>query len=143
MSVVRGREHVLTPFCLDKPGIVYVSSSFLVAVHDRAQVLVIPPGSADGPVSRLMDLRAVWKQITRLHALLLECCVIFVNRVGTEGEMVFWAGPAGWIPRPGGRRGSLYTEQLADLDLAEIALPPGDPLLENPGSISSGRSRAA
>lgn len=55
--------------------------------------------------------------------------------------MIFWAGPAGWIPAAGWSPELSYTEQLAelDLDLAEVARHHREvPLLENPGSISSG-----
>ena len=50
MSVAWGPEYVLTLTCPDKPGIVDAMSSLLVAVHDGAQVLVIPASSADSPV---------------------------------------------------------------------------------------------
>jgi predicted amidohydrolase len=92
MSVAWGPEYVLTLTCPDKPGIVDAMSSLLVAAHDGAQVLVIPANSAGSPLSRLMELQAVRKDLTLFRALLPECYVVFVNRVGTEGELVVWGG---------------------------------------------------
>lgn len=136
MSVVRGREQVLTPSCPDKLGIVHVSSSFLVAVRDGAQVLVIPPRQcrrpgfpADGSPARAGGNHPP----ARLAAGVLGG---LVNRVGTGARWSSGRVPRGGSPRPGGRRAPLSTEQLVDLDLdlAEIARYHREiPLLENPG----------
>jgi predicted amidohydrolase len=136
MSVAWGPEYVLTLTCPDKPGIVDAMSSLLVAAHDGAQVLVIPANSAGSPLSRLMELQAVRKDLTLFRALLPECYVVFVNRVGTEGELVVWGGSH--VVNPRGRMvagAPLYTEQLVtvDLDLAKVGRHRREePLLENP-----------
>jgi predicted amidohydrolase len=150
MSVAWGPEYVLTLTCPDKPRIVYAMSSFLVAVHDGAQVLVIAASSAHGPVSRLMKFQAVRKDITLFRALLPECYVLVVNRVGTEGELVFWGGSHVVNPRGHMVAGApLYTEQLVtvDLDLAEVTRrhlavhllenPRLDLLLQEPGRLTT------
>jgi predicted amidohydrolase len=64
----------------------------VVAVHDGAEILLIPASSADSAFSELMDTRSTWRDITRFYASLLQCHVVFVNRVGTEPGMRFWGG---------------------------------------------------
>lgn len=76
------------------------------------------------------------KTIIRFHATLLECYVVFVNRVGTEGK----GRLLGRVPRPGPRghgvaAAPLYTGELvmAAVDLAGVACRRREmPLLENP-----------
>jgi predicted amidohydrolase len=136
MSVAWGPEYVLTLTCPDKPGIVDAMSSLLAAVHDGAQVLVIPASSAGSPFSRPMELQAVGKDIALFRAVLPECYVVVVNRVGTEGELAFWGGSHVVDPRGRMVAGApLPTEQLVtvDLDLAEVARRRREvPRLENP-----------
>src|SRR5437660_1279723 len=47
-------------------------------------------------------IEGFWRELTRFYARMLECYVVFVNRVGTEGAFRFWGGshvvdPAGDI----------------------------------------------
>jgi predicted amidohydrolase len=62
-----------------------------IAVQDGAQVLIIP--AASGPYSHpeLLDTRGYWRGITRFYARMLESYVIFVNRVGKQDDLIFWA----------------------------------------------------
>lgn len=61
-----------------------------MAAYAGAQVLLIPANSADSEFSTLMDTRQAWMQVTQCYARLLQCHVVFVNRVGTEPGMRFW-----------------------------------------------------
>jgi predicted amidohydrolase len=62
-----------------------------VAVQDGAEVLLMPSSSSHGDPYQL-DVRACWRDITRLYARLFECYVVFVNRVGEERGTRFWGG---------------------------------------------------
>src|SRR5215204_7211741 len=62
-----------------------------IAVQDGAQVLIIPADSGSYPsYPKLLDTRGYWRGITRFYARMLECYVIFVNRVGKQDNLVFW-----------------------------------------------------
>lgn len=69
-----------------------------LAVQDGAQVLLVPTSSADSSLRGEMDTTEYWHDITRFHAWMLECYVVFVNRVGTEGDLVFWGSPYAMDP---------------------------------------------
>jgi predicted amidohydrolase len=78
----------------------------------------------------------VGKDIALFRALLPECYVVVVSRVGTEGELAFGGGSH--VVDPRGRRvagAPLSTGPLVtvNLDLAEVARRRGEvPRLENP-----------
>ena len=59
-----------------------------LAVHDGAGVLMMP--SASSTVVR--EAEPYWRALTRFYASLLECYVVFVNRVGEEPGFTFWGG---------------------------------------------------
>jgi len=107
-----------------------------VAVHAGAEVLVVPSNSADSAFSQFMDLHQTWRDITRFYASLLECFVVFVNRVGGEGGMAFWGGSH--VVDPSGRvvaEAPLHEEALlmVDIDLADVHRRRWQvPLLDNP-----------
>src|SRR5215210_4097190 len=62
-----------------------------IAVQDGAQVLIIPADSGSYPsYPELLDTRGYWRGITRFYARMLECYVVFVNRVGKQDNLVFW-----------------------------------------------------
>jgi predicted amidohydrolase len=62
-----------------------------IAVQDGAQVLIIPADSGSYPsYPELLDTRDYWRGITRFYARMLECYVIFVNRVGKQDNLIFW-----------------------------------------------------
>ena len=62
-----------------------------IAVQDGAQVLIIPADSGSYPsYPELLDTRGYWRGITRFYSRMLECYVVFVNRVGKQDNLVFW-----------------------------------------------------
>ena len=60
----------------------------VIAVQDGARVLIVPANST----ARRPENRRDWHDINRFNARQLECYVVFVNRVGEEGELGFWGG---------------------------------------------------
>lgn len=94
-----------------------------LAVQDSARVLIIPTSSADSRFPGEMDTTEYWYDITRFYARMFECYVVFVNRVGTEGELKFWG--SSHVVDPLGNvivEAALYKEDLvtADLDLQSV-----------------------
>lgn len=94
-----------------------------LAAQDSARVLLIPSCSADNRFPGEMDTTQYWYDITRFYARMLECYVVFVNRVGTEGDLAFW-GSSHVVDSLGNivAEGALYKEDLviADLDLQSV-----------------------
>jgi predicted amidohydrolase len=94
-----------------------------LAVQDGARVLVIPTNSADSRFAGDLDTTEYWYDITRFYAKMYECYVVFVNRVGTEGDLDFWG--SSHVVDPWGNvtvEAALYKEDLvtADLDLQRV-----------------------
>ncbi|MBA4115841.1 MAG: amidohydrolase [Rubrobacter sp.] len=94
-----------------------------LAVQDGARVLLIPTSSADSRFPGDMDTTQYWYDITRFYARMLECYVVFTNRVGTEGELAFWG--SSHVMDPLGNvvaEAPLYKEALitADLDIQSV-----------------------
>lgn len=91
-----------------------------VAVQDGAQALLVPASSAHTLYPGVIDTKSYWRDITRFYARMLESFVIFVNRVGEEGDLTFWGHSH--IIDPWGRvvvEGPDHEEALitADIDL--------------------------
>jgi predicted amidohydrolase len=63
-----------------------------LAVQDAAQMLLVPAASAAASYPGSLDTRGYWRDITRFYGRMLESYVVFVNRVGREGELDFWGG---------------------------------------------------
>lgn len=63
-----------------------------LAVQDGARVLIVPANSSRQRFPGLADMPQEWRDINRFHARMLESFVVFVNRVGSEGEFTFWGG---------------------------------------------------
>jgi predicted amidohydrolase len=64
-----------------------------LAVQDGARVLLVPTNSAQSRFPERYDSRTYWRDITVFYARMFECYVVFVNRVGDEGEHLrFWGG---------------------------------------------------
>jgi predicted amidohydrolase len=61
-----------------------------LAVQDFARVLLIPTNSADARFPGDLDTTEYWRDITEFYGRMYECYVVFVNRVGSEGELDFW-----------------------------------------------------
>ncbi len=90
-----------------------------VAVQDGARVLVVPAAST----ARKPDIQADWRDICRFYARMLECFVVFVNRVGEEPGLHFWGGSS--IHDPYGEcvaEAPMWEEALvtAELDLTAV-----------------------
>lgn len=80
-----------------------------LATQDGARVLLVPAASAlwgmeaggaggaggagkHGNFPEHYDSRAYWRDITRFYARMFQLFVVFVNRVGAEGDLRFWGG---------------------------------------------------
>jgi predicted amidohydrolase len=63
-----------------------------LATQDGARVLLVPASSAQSNFPEHFDSRAYWRDITRFYARMFQLFVVFVNRVGTEGDLRFWGG---------------------------------------------------
>ncbi|WP_248579940.1 nitrilase-related carbon-nitrogen hydrolase [Nocardioides sp. InS609-2] len=63
-----------------------------LAVHDGAQVLIVPAASAQSMFPERYDSHEYWHDITRFYGRMFQVFVVFVNRVGTEGQFRFWGG---------------------------------------------------
>jgi predicted amidohydrolase len=59
-----------------------------VAVQDGARMLLVPAASS----TAVADAEPTWRDLTRVYARLFQCYVVFVNRVGSEGDLTFWGG---------------------------------------------------
>ena len=94
-----------------------------LAVQDGARVLLVPTNSADSRFPGDLDTTEYWHDITRFYARMYECYVVFVNRVGTEGDLDFWGNSH--VVDPLGNlmvEAPLYKEAVvtADLDLKSV-----------------------
>jgi predicted amidohydrolase len=95
-----------------------------IAVQDGAQVLIIPADSGSYPTyPELLDTRGYWRGITRFYSRMLECYVVFVNRVGKQDNLAFWGyshvvDPWGTVVA----EGPLHEEALitVDIDLGNV-----------------------
>jgi predicted amidohydrolase len=89
-----------------------------LVVQDGARVLIIPACS-----TRRSYIQEEWHDITRFYARMLETYVVFVNRVGREGDLSFWGGSH--VYDPWGRLvadapADEPTLVMAELDLAAV-----------------------
>jgi len=58
----------------------------VLAVQDGARVLIVPANST----GRRAENEAEWHDVNRFYARMLETYVVFVNRVGAEGDLSFF-----------------------------------------------------
>lgn len=63
-----------------------------LTVQDGARVLVIPTASAQSTSPDRYDSRTYWRAITQFYGRMFQVFVVFVNRVGIEGDLTFWGG---------------------------------------------------
>lgn len=63
-----------------------------LAVQDGARILVVPAASAQSRFPERYDSRTYWRSITEFYGRMFQVFVVFVNRVGAEGELRFWGG---------------------------------------------------
>lgn len=94
-----------------------------LGVQDGAQVLIIPTNSADSRFPGSVDNVSYWRGITQFYARMFESIVVFVNRVGSEGELEFWGrshvvDPAGdiLVEAPRGEAALM----VVDVDLQDV-----------------------
>jgi predicted amidohydrolase len=63
-----------------------------LAAQDGARVLMVPTDSAQSRYPERYDSQTYWRDITRFYARMFQVFIVFVNRVGEEGELSFWGG---------------------------------------------------
>ena len=103
-----------------------------LAVHDGAEILLVPSCSS----TAVPEAEAYWRELTRFYARMLECYVVFVNRVGDEAGFTFWGGshvvdPRGEVVAEAPR----HEEALlfADVELEQVAVRRSElPLVGDP-----------
>ena len=106
-----------------------------LAAHDGAEILLMPACSS----AAVPEAELYWRELTRFHARMLECFVVFVNRVGDEEGFTYWGGshvvdPWGEVVAEAPRHEEALV--FADVDLERVAarrseLPlVGDPRLD-------------
>jgi predicted amidohydrolase len=91
----------------------------VLAVQDGARVLIVPSCST----RQRPEIVAEWHDVNRFYARMLETFVVFVNRVGEEGDLRFWGGSHVYDPY-----GELVAEApedepglvIAELDLSKV-----------------------
>jgi predicted amidohydrolase len=59
-----------------------------IAIQDGAQVLLMPSNSS----TAVPEAEHYWRELTRFYARMLQCYVVFVNRVGSEAGFTYWGG---------------------------------------------------
>ncbi len=59
-----------------------------LAVQDGAELLLIPAASS----TVMPAVEQYWRELTRFYARMLQCYVVFVNRVGVDDDITFWGG---------------------------------------------------
>jgi predicted amidohydrolase len=59
-----------------------------IAAQDGAHLLLIPSASS----TAVDGVDRYWFDLTRFYAQMLECFVVFVNRVGSDDGFTFWGG---------------------------------------------------
>lgn len=63
-----------------------------LAAQDGARILVVPAASAQSKFPDRYDSRTYWRDITTFYGRMFQLFVVFVNRVGVEGDLEFWGG---------------------------------------------------
>lgn len=112
-----GRMTIL--ICADSwhPVLPYISAL------DGASIFIHTVASFEKGLGEEISNRIAWERLNKFYAQIFSCYVIFVNRVGSEGENKFWGGSA--IIDPGGKEvteADYCKEQLitAIVDLKEV-----------------------
>jgi predicted amidohydrolase len=105
-----------------------------IAVQDGARVLLVPSASS----TEVPEAEEYWRALTRFYARMLQCYVVFVNRVGEEQGLTFWGGshvvdPLGEIVVEAPRLAEAIV--FADLDVSVVEarrreLPRTEPRLD-------------
>jgi predicted amidohydrolase len=94
-----------------------------ISVLDGASIFIHTVASFEKGLGEGMSNRIAWERLNKFYAQIFSCYVIFVNRVGYEGENRFWGGST--VVAPGGKeivKAGYCEEQLitAEIDLKEV-----------------------
>ncbi len=86
--VLGGRLRAATLICNDawQPQLAFLST------QDGALVLLVPTASAQSMFPERYESRDYWRGITQFFGRMYQLYVVFVNRVGSEGQLTFWGG---------------------------------------------------
>jgi predicted amidohydrolase len=90
------------------------------AAQGGAELLLVPAASS----TAVPEAEPYWRELTRFYARMLQCYVVFVNRVGDEEGFTFWGGshvvdPLGEIVAEAPRLDAALV--LADIDVERVA----------------------
>ncbi len=117
--VNNGRHRAATLICNDawQPQLAFL------ATQDGAVIMLVPAASAQSMFPERYDSRDYWRGITQFYGRMYQCYVVFVNRVGEEGQLKFWGGSH--VVDPWGEviaEAKEFEEQVLtiDIDLAEV-----------------------
>jgi predicted amidohydrolase len=83
-----GKHRAATLICNDawQPQLAFLST------QDGAHILLVPACSAQSNFPDRYDSLEYWRGITQFYGRMYQLFVVFVNRVGTEGNLKFWGG---------------------------------------------------
>ncbi|MCO1661099.1 nitrilase-related carbon-nitrogen hydrolase [Pseudonocardia humida] len=117
--VGNGRHRAATLICNDawQPQLAFLS------VQDGAHILLVPAASGQSSFPEHYNAREYWEGITRFYGRMYQLFVVFVNRVGTEGQLRFWGGSHvidPWGEMVGECAESSEDLLVVDIDLAEV-----------------------
>jgi predicted amidohydrolase len=91
-----------------------------IATQDGARALIVPAAGAQSRFPEHYDAREYWEGITRFYGRMYQLYVVFVNRVGDEGELRFWGGSH--VVDPWGNIVAQAAEFEPDLVTADVDL---------------------
>ena len=94
-----------------------------ISALDGASIFIHTVASFEKGLGEQISNRIAWERLNKFYAQIFSCYVIFVNRVGYEGENRFWGEST--VIAPGGKeivKAGYYEEQLitAEIDLKEV-----------------------
>jgi predicted amidohydrolase len=117
--VLGGRHRAATLICNDawQPQLAFLST------QDGAMIMLVPAASAQSMFPERYDSRDYWRGITTFYGRMYQLYVVFVNRVGSEGQLRFWGGSH--ITDPWGEvvaEAKEFEEQVltVDIDITEV-----------------------
>jgi predicted amidohydrolase len=117
--VLGGRHRAATLICNDawQPQLAFLST------QDGAMIMLVPAASAQSMFPERYDSRDYWRGITTFYGRMYPLYVVFVNRVGSEGQLRFWGGSH--ITDPWGEvvaEAKEFEEQVltVDIDITEV-----------------------
>jgi predicted amidohydrolase len=94
-----------------------------IATQDGARALIVPAAGSQSRFPEHYDAAEYWHDITLFYGRIYQLYVIFVNRVGTEGELKFFGDSH--VVDPWGHQvaeAATFAEELltVDIDLREV-----------------------